>query len=250
MGAVDDITGRRRSEENLRQAHGALERKYEEMEEFLSIVAHDLKHPVVGVQGLLSLLKEDCEGKLDPESQQNLELSLGECERMKEMLAHLTHLGRIEGVKPSRERVKLDQFIRTSAERFRPQLQKQSVKVRLEAQPAEAVIARSHVEEALTNLIDNALKYACNKPDAGLEVGCRVVNNWCELWVSDDGPGIDPRFHQRIFQPFRRLAGHDGVSGSGMGLTAVRRLMQRIGGTVAARIKPRTWALVLRCASR
>ncbi len=231
-GAEEAAEALQASEEDLRQAHSALERKYEEMEEFLSIIAHDLKHPVVGVQGLLSLIKEDCYEKMAPDSRQNLDMCLGECERMKEMLAHLSHLGRIEGVKPRRMQVKLDAVMNACIERFRPQIQKKQVAVQLEAPPVDVIIARSHVEEALTNLIDNALKYACEKEGAPLSMGCRVEDGWCEMWVSDQGPGIDPRFHQRIFQPFRRLKSPNGISGTGMGLTAVRRLMQRIGGSV------------------
>lgn len=233
VAIIRDITQRRHIEQSARDAHAALARKYEEIEEFLSIIAHDLKHPVVGIKGLLTLVKEDLAGTMDSVSAQNIELCLTECERMRDLLSHLTQLGRIEGIKPRIEQARLDALVRACVDRFRARFQEQEVAVAVEAPAVEARIARSHIEEALINLIDNALKYGCPTPGSRLEVACRVNHATCEISVRDFGNGIDPRFHARIFQPFRRLVTNSSASGSGIGLTAVQRLMARIGGSVA-----------------
>ncbi|MCX5660012.1 MAG: PAS domain S-box protein [Planctomycetota bacterium] len=233
VAILRDVTQRRRIEQSAREAHAALARKYEEIEEFLSIIAHDLKHPVVGIRGLLTLVKEDGFAVLDPVSRQNIDMCLNECERMRELLSHLAQLGRIEGIKPKLERARLDTLVRGCVDRFRARFQEQGVRVSVEAPALDATIARSHIEEALINLIDNALKYGCPKAGAALDVFCKVDGDRCEISVKDYGAGIDPRFHTRVFQPFRRLATDGPAGGSGIGLTAVQRLMARIGGSVA-----------------
>lgn len=233
-----NTTAHRRAQQEIQRAHAILQRKAQEIEEFLSIMAHDMMHPVVGIQGLLTLIRQDCMDQIDPDSQTNLKMALEECDRMKQMIRRLAELGRIGRTLPEREPVNLADLITTCVNRFRKPLDDRGVVLRQHAPDTVVVLARLYVEEALTNLLDNAIKYGCDHGEPRLEIECRQDSDWLYLDVRDNGPGIDPKHHQRIFQPFRRVKKPGGPDGSGIGLSAVKRLIQELGGDVALESTP------------
>jgi PAS domain S-box-containing protein len=227
-----NTTAHRRAEQEIQRAHAILKRKAQEIEEFLSIMAHDMMHPVVGIQGLLTLIRQDCMDVIDPDSQTNLNMALEECDRMKQMIRRLAELGRIGRTMPQREPVNLSDLIATCVSRFRKPLDDRGVLVRQHAPDMVVVLARLYVEEAMTNLMDNAIKYGCDPDEPRLVIECRQDSDWVLLSVWDNGPGIDPTHHKRIFQPFRRVKKAGSPEGSGIGLSAVKRLIQELGGDV------------------
>ena len=236
-GIIHDLTERHEFEIALQHANEELQQKRDEMEEFLSIVAHDLKHPIVSIQGLLTIMKKDAGDRLTEDDHQNLDLSLGECTRMKERLGRLNELRRINRVEVRMETVSLRDFIQRSVDAFRTRIAEQQVAVEIQAPEAEVSLARSLVDEALSNVIDNALSYGC-EPDSGrIHIAAALGDHTCTLTIRDEGPGIDPKHHERVFEPFRRLPTPRNTPGSGMGLAAARRLIQRAGGQIRLQSK-------------
>ncbi|HPU33353.1 MAG TPA: CHASE domain-containing protein [Phycisphaerae bacterium] len=225
IGVCRDITARKRAEQTV------IDQK-RELEDFVSIVAHDLKHPVVSVQGLLGLLKQDTFQTLDENSRENLEMALAECKRMKNIIAQLGHIVRIGSSDVRLERVHLATFLNEVVRRFKPFIEKKGVQVTIDAPDVSALLARSQVEEALDNLLDNALQHGCIGQDRRIVLRSAIEPATVVISVQDHGPGIDPRFHHRIFEMFRRLHPGGSVEGTGVGLAAVQRLLKRIGGTV------------------
>lgn len=239
IGKVEDITHQRqsqaelkRSQDRLQKTNATLAPRSEDMEELLSITAHDLKHPVVGIQGLLSLLKEDCYDKLNADNKLNLDLSLGECERMKEMLTRLSELGRIEQTRPRMGLASLRDVVDTCVKRFQSLCQQLDITLKIDVPEKQIRMPKAILEEVLSNLIDNAIKYGCSNGSGVIVITASCEDETCSITVKDNGPGIDPQHHERIFRPFRRLVAKNGQTGSGLGLTAVKRLIQRIGGQV------------------
>ncbi|QNN21016.1 PAS domain S-box protein [Planctomycetales bacterium ZRK34] len=227
-----NTTAHRRTQQEIQRAHAILQRKTQETEEFLSIMAHDMMHPVVGIQGLLTLIRQDCLQLMDPDSQTNLNMALEECDRMKQMIRRLAELGRIGRSRPQREPANLADLVATCVNRFRKPLDDAGILVRQHAPDSMAMLACQYVEEALSNLLDNAIKYGCNPKEPRIEIECRHEDDWVHLSVWDNGPGIDPKHHKRIFQPFRRIKTPNGPDGSGIGLAAVKRLIQELGGDI------------------
>ncbi len=232
-GMLRDATDRVQREQQLHDINQQLQSRQREMKEFFSILTHDLRHPMVSIQGLLALTKRGAFERLAPDEQENIDLALSECGRMKRLLDQISNLSRIERIELRKETVNLGELVRGCVDRFRPQLTQFNVDVHVAAPDVRVVIARMHVEEAIINLIDNAIKYG-RSPDGAsiIRVDARVDAQVCCVSVSDNGQGIDSAHHDRVFQPFRRLATEAGAEGSGIGLTAVRRLIERIGGDV------------------
>jgi len=231
-GIARDVTERKRAAQELLRTAGDLERKSREKQEFFAILAHDLKHPVISIQGLLGLVKNDAFDKLDEESQDNLRLSLSECDRMRGMLERINELGRIDHTELTDERVDLRQLVDGCIERLRAKLASKAIQVVVDVPSVTLRFPRWHVEQSLVNLLDNAINYGCPKQGDRLEITAKVSNGQVIVRVRDFGPGIHPRNHNRVFEPFRRLAPTSEPAGSGMGLTSVRQLMNRIAGDV------------------
>jgi two-component system, chemotaxis family, sensor kinase Cph1 len=89
----------------------------------------------------------------------------------------------------------------------------------------------------LLNLIDNAIKFRSDKKPE-IHVGFQKQNNSLQFFVRDNGIGIDPQFHERIFQMFQRLHPRDKYSGYGTGLTICRRIVERHGGQMWVESQP------------
>lgn len=231
-GILRDVTDRVQREQQLNNANQQLHSRQREIKEFLSIITHDLRHPMVSIQGLLTLTKRSAFEQLPAEQQENIDLALAECDRMKRLLDQISSLSRIERIEIRQEQVNIGKVVSSCVERFRPQLASQEVDVRVNVPDVEVVTARTHIEEAIINLIDNALKYGrAIEGRSTLRVEATLEGSICRVCVVDNGPGIDSIHHDRVFQPFRRLA-NPSIDGSGIGLTAVRRLIERIGGEV------------------
>ena len=90
--------------------------------------------------------------------------------------------------------------------------------------------------QVFVNLIGNALKFSAGVPDPRVEVSARRARGEWLVTVADNGPGFDPAQGERLFQPFARL--HGAVEGSGLGLSIVRRIVERHGGRVWAEARP------------
>jgi PAS domain S-box-containing protein len=225
MSVVRDVSIRKRAEQTV------LEQK-RELEDFVSIVAHDLRHPVVSVQGLLGLLKQESLDQLDEVARENLEMAIAECSRMKAIIAQLGHIARIGSADLRPEPVKLRSFLDGAVGRFRGLIKEKNAEVSIDAPDITVLFPRVQVDEALDNLLDNALQFGCLGEDRHVEVTAHLDDGSLSIAVRDHGPGIEPRYHERIFEMFRRLDPAGPVQGTGVGLAAVQRLVKRLGGTV------------------
>ena len=90
------------------------------------------------------------------------------------------------------------------------------------------------LSQALRNLIDNALKFTRDAPEAQIQIGGSRTSQVTTLWVRDNGVGFDMKYHDRIFEIFQRLYTSDAYPGTGIGLSIVRKVMQRMGGRAYA----------------
>ena len=87
---------------------------------------------------------------------------------------------------------------------------------------------------ALRNLLENSIKFTAGRPDRTIEIGARRAQDDVLLWVRDDGPGFDMRYHDRIFEIFQRLHRAEEFPGTGVGLAIVRKAVERMNGKVWA----------------
>lgn len=233
-----EIKARQQTEHDLNRLNARLEAKNKDITEFISIVTHDLKHPIFAIKTMQEMLKRTSYRGLGDAEQRYVDQTVSECDRMMEMLGQLSSLARIERTEVNAERVDLRELVERCVERFRGQMDQAGCVLEVDVPSQPVTIARQQVEESLNNLIDNALKHGCRGGvAAAITIQGVVGSHEASLTVSDRGPGVDPAHHQRVFQLFQK-AGVDQRQGSGVGLASVRRLMQRIGGSVTLESAP------------
>ncbi len=222
-GAIIDITDRKLSELSLRDNNHKLARSNRDLEDFAYIASHDLKTPLSGIKSAALWLAEDLLYLPDP-SRKLLDLMQNRITRMERLLDDLLTYSRVgRGNAPDRE-AKLADIFAGIIEVLAPPAR---IQVRLEAEPAALMVPQSaQLEQILRNLVNNAIKHH-DKQSGEVVISGKRVGAWLEFVVRDDGPGILPQFHGKIFQLFQTLKRRDEVEGSGMGLALVKKLVEQ-----------------------
>lgn len=242
-GAVLDITGRKRAEDEIRQLNTDLERrvaartaellaKNKELETFSYSVSHDLKAPLRGIDGYSRLLLTDYADKLDDEGRGFLHNVRSATSQMQQLIDDLLAYSKLERRALSMNRIDLQALVETVLKERALDLKPVQLEVAISAEPVHA--DRDGLTMALRNLIDNAVKFSCSRQPPVIEIRSRVEDDRYILSVRDNGSGFDMKYHDRIFQIFQRLHRAEEYSGTGIGLAIVQKVMERIGGRVRA----------------
>ena len=225
-----DLTERLRAqEEQLRLAHA--EEAVRLRDEFLSIAAHELRTPLSAVQLQLQALLERPEG-LDARTRTKVERACRSGERLVTLVDTLMDVSRITtgsfNLSPSR--FDLTVAVQDVVERFREHALRAGSTVTVRsAGVLEGLWDRLRVEQVVTNLLTNALKYAAGTP---VEIGLSGTEHDVTLTVSDAGPGIPPSEQERIFLRFERAAPMRNFGGLGLGLYVARQIVEAHGGEI------------------
>lgn len=215
-----------------------LEETNRHLESFAYSVSHDLKAPLRAINGYSRSLQEDFAADLPQAARDSLDHIRAAVGRMDRLIDGLLAYSRLERRELSRVRVRLPALVeRVLAERDLD-LKVSGVETRLDLGDLSVTADVEALEQALRNLLDNALKFsqAARPPQIGIAAemqGDRVV-----VSVSDNGCGFDMRFHDRIFDVFHRLHQGDIYPGTGVGLGIVRTAAERMGGRVWAQSEP------------
>ena len=238
----------------------------DEIQRFAYIVSHDLRSPLVNIMGFTSELEElradifqriatlrrvaaaappplDDEPVLESEDKRLLEdfsealefikSSIAKMDRLISAILNLTREGRREFLPV---RIDTRELIEAVVATVAHQASEAQAQIRIEPLP-ELVSDRLALEQIFSNLLDNALKYLKPGVPGEISVRGRTRLNFAIFEVSDNGRGIDPKDHQRIFELFRR-AGTQDRPGQGIGLAHVRTLVRRLGGTMTVASEP------------
>ncbi|WP_426434013.1 sensor histidine kinase [Bradyrhizobium genosp. P] len=271
-GARDEAEARLRDananlESTVDERTADLREANEEIQRFAYIVSHDLRSPLVNIMGFTSELEElrgdifkriatlnrstslapampdDATDTAEPELEGSdkqlsddfseslgfIKSSIAKMDRLITAILNLTREGRRE-FKP--ERVDVRELIESIVKTVAHQAAEGSAEIRLGGALPNLVSDRLALEQIFSNLIDNALKYLKNGVPGAISVEGRTKLGFAIFEIKDNGRGIDPKDHQRIFDLFRR-AGTQDKPGQGIGLAHVRALVRRLGGTMS-----------------
>jgi signal transduction histidine kinase len=239
LGAIRDITDRKRAEEQARKAREEADRAaaelqvaYRELQAFSYAVAHDLRAPLRSIDGFSEALLEDHGPALDQEAQTYLDRIRRSAQRMGSMIDALLELSRLVRSTLEATQVDLSGLVKDVLESLR------------EADPGRKVDAIvqpgvvAHGDRGLlliliANLMSNAWKFTAPHPEAHIEFGCRGGDGARIYFLRDDGVGFEPRYADKLFTPFQRLHSDD-FGGSGIGLATAERIVRRHGGRIWA----------------
>lgn len=202
----------------------------EELEQFASVVAHDLRMPLSGIRFLVERVLDEDAKSLAAESQKRLSKALNRTDRLQCLLEDLLAYSRAGRSKNDAEEVYLPELLRDLVDEFSLPA---GVQLELDENPITAKLDRVHFEQVLRNLIGNAIKHN-GRSDGRIKIESELDEEQQALQISvqDNGPGIPEAYQQKVFECFETLRPKDEVEGSGMGLAIVRRIVEARGGTV------------------
>lgn len=214
----------------------ALRRAEDNLEQYAYLVSHDLQEPLRMVVGFSQLLQRRCGEGMPEQAREYLELTAGSAQRMSQMLADLLTLSRVGRAPVGREPADLEAVFAKARGRLAPVIEQSGAELSVQPLPTVAGDA-ALLAQVFQCLLDNALKYRGEAPPR-IDVGARRQGQAWEIAVGDQGIGLEPKFAERIFQPFQRLHTQNEYPGTGMGLTIARRIVERHGGRMWVESKP------------
>ena len=228
--AQSELSERKRVEAEREQVIKELELKNAELERFTYTVSHDLKSPLITIGGFIGLLEEDARSGNTAKFENDLKRINEAKNKMHRLLNELLELSRIGRLMNPPTDIPFGAIIKEALEMTKGRLMAGDTQV--EVQDDLPVIKGDHVRlvEVMQNLIENAAKFSSDQPEPHIEIGMREENNENVFFVKDNGIGIAPKYHQRIFGLFDKL---DPMGeGTGVGLALVKRIVEVHGGRI------------------
>jgi signal transduction histidine kinase len=207
-----------------------LEAKNAELEQFILIVSHDLKSPLVTIQGFAGYLKQEALAANKGHMLADLTRITEAADKMHGMLEDLLNLSRIGRVVNPSDEIPMQDLVQKAIEMVSGRLRNQSVKIVIAPGLPLVYGDLPRLREALENLVDNAVKYMGNQPHPMVKIGVRDVGDNPVFYVEDNGMGIEAAYHEKIFGMFEQL--DPALEGNGMGLAITRRIIEQHGGHI------------------
>jgi len=227
---VRDITERKRMEAEVDRLVLELEEKNAELERFLYAASHDLKTPLITIQGYLGLLGKDLAEGDTERAESDFATIDGAVRSMQGLLDEVLELSQVGRVASRPQELDMDELVAEAERRAAGRLRERGVTVTVAPDLPPAWGDRTRLLEVLQNLLDNAAKYMGDQPRPRVEVGARREDGETVWTVRDNGIGVEERYHGKIFELFDQL--DKSSEGSGLGLALVKRIVQKHGGRV------------------
>jgi len=228
-GTVEDITPRKQAEREKLIAD--LEAKNDELERFTYTVSHDLKSPLVTINGFLGYLEQDATSGNVERLKKDVQRIHDAVNKMEKLLNELLELSRIGRMMNPPETASFQDLIYEAIAIVQGRLSEHNVTVNIESDLPSVFVDKPRVVEILQNLLDNAAKYTGTQPEPHIDIGQRgEEQGLLVFYVKDNGMGVAPEYHERIFGLFNKL--DPKTEGTGVGLALVKRIIEVHGGRI------------------
>jgi signal transduction histidine kinase len=204
-----------------------LDQSFAELNQFAHIVSHDLKAPLRGIENVIRWMEEDNAGSINPEMKTSIDLIKNRTKRMENFIEGILALSRIDKVNNEITEVKVSEVLKEVIEFLNPPA---SIKIHYKKMPVLQT-ERIYLHQVFQNLISNSIKYN-DKDHGNIWISAADMGEDYEFKVKDDGPGIDPEYHEKIFLVFQTLQERDAFESTGIGLTIVKKIIEKIHGSI------------------
>ena len=207
-----------------------LESKNAELERFTYTVSHDLKSPLITIRGFLGYLENDAvDGNIE-RLKTDIERISNAAGKMGQLLDELLELSRVGRLMNDPEEVSFETIAREAVGLVEGRLKEGNIKVKINSNLPNIYVDRVRLVEVVQNLVDNAAKFVKEQPNPKIEIGVCDKDDEHIFYVKDNGIGIDPKYHEKIFGLFEKLDSNS--EGTGVGLSLVKRIVEVHGGRI------------------
>jgi signal transduction histidine kinase len=221
----------RKNKRLLEQAIGKLEEKNDDLEKFALVAAHDLKSPLINISSLAQLFQNQYKKILDREGLEMLELIIGSSDNLIGLIDGLLHYSRAEGIlREEKSNMQLDLLRNDIVGLFNYD---HNVNLVLKSDLTHISVNKTAIQQILINLVSNAIKHH-DKDEVEIELGVSENDTHYHFYIRDNGPGIAKDHQHKIFNIFEKIAAKDkfGRRGNGIGLATVKKIVEKLGGTI------------------
>ncbi len=228
----NDITRLKQAEESLLKTSSELARSNRDLESFAYIASHDLQEPLRTIAGFLQLLEKRVGAQMDDKAKQYIDFAVDGSQRMHQMITDLLFYSRVSMHPYAPKPVPLLEPLGQATASLRKSIEDSAASIvvgdlpQVRADPTQML-------QVFQNLIGNAIKFRSERP-LQIEVGTKREERVWKLWVKDNGIGFDPKLQDKIFLIFQRLHSRQKYSGTGIGLSICKRIIERHGGSIWA----------------
>ncbi len=224
VAVAHDVTEQRRTEEALTQSN-------KELEQFAYAASHDLQEPLRMVSSYTQLLEKRYRGKLGTDADEFVAYIVDGVSRMQKMINDLLEYSRAGRKDQKLEAIDCNAVLDDALANLKAAIEESGAIVTHDPLPTVTADA-SQIAKVFQNLISNAVKFRSKEESPRIHIAAEQKQNEWLFSVRDNGIGIDPQFHKRIFELFQRLHSKEEYPGSGVGLSICRRVMERHGGKI------------------
>ncbi|HZX30918.1 MAG TPA: ATP-binding protein [Rhodocyclaceae bacterium] len=225
-----EIGERQRVEEELRQANEALLKSNQDLQHFAHVAAHDLQTPLRSISVFTQLLQRNFKGELGEEAEQWMGMVTDGTTRMQALIDDLLAYSRLDSLARPFEPTDCRRVFDEARSNLMARIQETGAEVTCGELPT-VWADRVQLAQVLQNLIENGIKYNTTTPPK-VRVGAEQRDGEWVISVADNGIGIAPKYHQRVFEIFRRLHTQQEYPGTGIGLAICQRIVERHGGRI------------------
>ncbi len=246
-----DIKSQRKTERNQENLVGSLQSTNKELAGIVDVSSHDLRSPLLNIQGFANELQTDCSelkgilesveipadkgskilSIIDQDIPQALNYINLSADKMDSLIKGLLKLSRLGRASLEIENINMNILINDIIKTMQFKIKEYGIEVTVDRLPA-CLGDENQLTQVFSNLLDNAVKFLDKSGDGSIHVSGRIDEDRSIYCVEDNGIGIAPKHHEKIFQIFHRLESAESVSGEGLGLTIVQRIAERHGGDV------------------
>lgn len=220
-------TSLNRMTQTLDDTFGALEKRNRELDQFAYVASHDLKAPLRGVSTVVKWIEDEQGHELSPKMQEYFGMMKGRLARLEDLINGLLAYARVGRTQQKLEEVNVERLVHDVADLVVPP----TFELRLPGTLPTLVTDRLSLQQVFTNLMSNAVKY--HHTGLGvITVGCRALDQQYEFRVQDDGPGIAPEYHEKIFLMFQTLRDRHTAESTGIGLSIVKKIIDEQRGNI------------------
>ena len=216
----------------LRDMNEALLRSNSDLEQFAYVASHDLQTPLRNIVSYTQLLERRYKGQMDADADDFMGFIVENTKKMTQLISDLLEYSRASGQAEPLEPVPADVAVAQALNNLKQDVASSGADIRIGDLP-RVMAVQSHLVSLFQNLLENGIKYRSPDRRARISVTAELIapDQW-RFAVADNGIGIDPQYHAKVFEIFQRLNPASETTGTGIGLTLCRRIVHRFGGTI------------------